>query len=69
MVADAKNVTENIAIPDSLAGLQITSSDEAVLRADGTVTRGAEDADVSLTVSGNKNGIAFEKIYYFRRIL
>lgn len=65
LVTDAKNVTENITIPDSLSGYTITSSDEAVIKADGTVIRGAEDKDVSLTVSGDKDGIAFEKIYHF----
>lgn len=65
LVLEEDNVTENITIPDSLAGLQITSSDEGVLKADGTVIRGTEDKNVSLTVSGNADGIAFEKIYHF----
>ena len=59
------NVTGNITIPDSLSGYTIKSSDETTLKEDGTVTRGAVDKDVSLSVSGDKDGIAFEKIYHF----
>lgn len=65
IVSDSKNITENITIPESLGGYTITSSDDTVLKADGTVIRGTEDKDVSLTVSGNADGITFEKIYHF----
>ncbi|MEE1043402.1 MAG: discoidin domain-containing protein, partial [Clostridia bacterium] len=46
-------------------GYEITSSDPTVLGINGTVTRATEDKNVSLTVSGKKDGICFSKTYNF----
>ena len=67
LVTDPKNVTENISIPQTWIdnGYEIKSSDPTVLGTNGAVTGSTEDKNVSLTVSGKKDGICFSKTYNF----
>ena len=63
LVADPTAVVDDIVIPSTWSGYEITSSDETVLGADGKITRGDTDKTVTLTVAGNKAGVYFQKVY------
>ena len=67
IVDDYANITENITIPDTLSAYTVTSSDENVLKKDGTVIRGFTDQNVALIVthSSDDNKLHFKKIFNF----
>ena len=67
LVDQPSAVTENITIPAAWAenGYTVVSSDKSVLSTSGMITRGEEDKEVSLTVSGENSGCYFERIYNF----
>ena len=62
---DTTAVTENIAFPESWADYIIESSDESVLKADGTVKGADEDTEVTLTVKSSNTGAYYSKEYKF----
>lgn len=64
-VVDTTSVVENIAFPESWSAYTLKSSDETVLKADGTVKGADEDKEVTLTVTDNSAGVYFEKEYQF----
>ncbi len=64
-VVDTASVVENIAFPESWADYTLESSDTSVLKTTGKVKGAEEDKEVTLTVTGNSDGVYFSKKYKF----
>ena len=63
IVDEPDNVTDDFEMPAEFEGYTVEISDETVIAPDGTITRGTEDQDVTVTVSGSKGNINFKKVY------
>jgi len=65
-ITDSKNVVDNIVIPEAVTKAGTVSTlNEDLVKVDGTVTRRFKDTKTGITVSGNSNGIYYEKVYGF----
>lgn len=62
-LGDLSNVTEDLTLPSDINGTPITwsTSDENVIKADGTVVKNKETKTAVLTASSTVNGLVFKK--------